>query len=275
MNDDKILKPEDYEEPSCPLCMSDGSVNPINTRRFIEKLDEYYGKNDYDGALRHLKYWLDEAVSGNDLRGQFSVYNEMMGYYRKTGQRNAALDAAEKALDLIGATGIYGTASTGTAYVNVATVYKTFNESDKALPWFEKARSVYESTLDGKDSRLGGLYNNMALSLSDLHQFDRAIEYYEKALSVMADALNGELEMAITYLNMANAREAELGLQGAEEYITEYLDRAWELLQTGSLTRNGYYAFVCDKCAPTFEYYGYFLYAAQLKETAGRIYERA
>ena len=114
MNDDKILKPEDYEEPSCPLCMSDGSVNPINTRRFIEKLDEYYGKNDYDGALRHLKYWLDEAVSGNDLRGQFSVYNEMMGYYRKTGQREKAMESAAKALELLEALGMEDTISAGT-----------------------------------------------------------------------------------------------------------------------------------------------------------------
>ncbi len=50
MDNVKILKPEDYEEPECLLCMDDKSVTPINTRRFIEKLDEYYGRNDYDGA---------------------------------------------------------------------------------------------------------------------------------------------------------------------------------------------------------------------------------
>ena len=36
--------------------------------------------------------------------------------------------------------------------------------------------------------------------------------------------------------------------------------------------RIGYYAFVCEKCTPTFEYYGYFLTAEALKETAEKIY---
>ena len=48
---------------------------------------------------------------------------------------------------------------------------------------------------------------------------------------------------------------------------------AKKLLDTPTLPQNGYHAFVCEKCAPTFEYYGYFLYANELKERAKRIYE--
>ena len=36
--------------------------------------------------------------------------------------------------------------------------------------------------------------------------------------------------------------------------------------------RIGYYAFVCEKCAPVFEYYGYFLTADRFRETAEKIY---
>ena len=39
--------------------------------------------------------------------------------------------------------------------------------------------------------------------------------------------------------------------------------------------RIGYFAFVCEKCAPTFDHYGYFLAAEALKETAERIYREA
>ena len=38
--------------------------------------------------------------------------------------------------------------------------------------------------------------------------------------------------------------------------------------------RDGNYAFVCEKCAPTFHYYGYFLWGAELEERARAIYER-
>jgi hypothetical protein len=37
--------------------------------------------------------------------------------------------------------------------------------------------------------------------------------------------------------------------------------------------RDGYYAFVCEKCASVFAYYGDFLYAEELEERAKRIYE--
>ena len=274
MPEDKTLKPEDYVEPQCVLCMDDHDVKPIDTRRFIEKLDSYYSKNNYAGAERHLKYWLSEAKSGNDLRGQFTVYNEMMGIYRKTGRFDEAKEASEKALALISSLGIENSAAAGTAYVNAATVYKTFGMSDKAMPLFEKAKAVYEKTLKENDARTGGLYNNMALSLADLHRYGEAIDYYKKAIEIMQKNENGELEAAISYLNMANAKEAQAGAEAAEEFISDCVEKAKELIDTPTLKRDGYYAFVCEKCAPTFEYYGYFLYANELKELSKKIYER-
>ena len=51
--------------------------------------------------------------------------------------------------------------------------------------------------------------------------------------------------------------------------------KAEKLLYTESLPRDGYYAFVCEKCAPVFAYYGYFLTEQELHRRAGEIYERA
>ena len=33
-------------------------------------------------------------------------------------------------------------------------------------------------------------------------------------------------------------------------------------------------AFVCEKCAPTFEYYGWFMTAKEIKRRSDEIYER-
>jgi tetratricopeptide (TPR) repeat protein len=199
----------------------------------------------------------------------------MMGLYRKTNRFEPAIDASERALSLISKLGIAGQAAAGTAYVNTATVYKTFDMSDAALPWFLKAKEIYEKGLNQNDGRLAGLYNNMALSLADLKRYDEALSYYGKALDIMTKKPDGELEAAITYLNMANAKEAQIGLEAAEDFISDCIERAKALIGTPSLPHNGYYAFVCEKCAPTFSYYGYFIYANELKETAKKIYERA
>ena len=88
----------------------------------------------------------------------------------------------------------------------------------------------------------------------------------------MSQNPNGALEVAITYLNMASAAEAELGLLDADAIIQEYLDKAEKLLEDHS-NRDGYYAFVCEKCASVFGYYGRFIYESELKDRARRIYE--
>ncbi len=244
----------------------------ISANRILDKLDEYLNKNDYVSAQRHLLYWLSEALSSQDDRIELLIRNELMGIYRKLGKESEALECASVALAKIEQMGIENQVGSATTYLNVATVYKAFGMAKKALPVFEKARKIYENSLSPDDSRLGGLYNNMALALVDERSFDKAYELYERAIKIMSARESGVLEMAITYLNIASAKEAELGLEMADIEIQKNLDTARSLLD-GYATRDGYYAFVCEKCASVFGYYGHFLYEDELKDRARRIYE--
>ena len=249
-------------------------IRPIPQRRVMDKLDEYMSRRDYPGVERHLLYWLEEARQGNDLRGELLVRGEMVGHYRKTGEREKAEESGREALRLVEALGLSDSVSGGTAYVNVATALNSFGEDEKALELFEKARACYEKH-GASAELLGGLYNNMGLTCAALGQYERAFELYDLALKTMEEAPRGELERAMTCLNMANAVEAEMGLEAGERRINDLLDRAAELLAHTEAPRDGYYAYVCDKCAPTFEYYGYFMEAAALKERAEAIYAGA
>ena len=74
---------------------------------------------------------------------------------------------------------------------------------------------------------------------------------------------------------MASAAEAQFGLEEAEGKITECLNKAMELLDISEYQNDGNYAFVCEKCASVFGYYGYFFYENELKERSRRIYERS
>ena len=272
-----MLEKEDYIEPSCPLCGQPGEempVRPVPQDRIEEKLREYEDRNDWPGVERHLKYWMSEALANRDARGQLMLNNELMGYYRKQGKREEALAHAEAALDLIRKLGMENTVTAGTTWVNAGTVREAFGDPVGGLAFFEMARANYEKNLPGNDSRLGGLYNNMALALSVCGRYDEAEEMFRKAIAVMAQQEYGELEQAITWLNMADAAEAALGAEAAEEKVEEYLDTAEELLDTEGLPRNGYYAFVCEKCAPVFGHYGYFATEAELMRRAKEIHDR-
>ena len=242
--------------------------------RILSRLDEYLNKNDYVSAEKHLVYWLGEAIGGCDPKTELLIYNELMGLYRKLGQKEKALSAVSSALAKIEALGIESQVGSATTFLNSATVYKAFGDPNSSLPLFLKAKTIYEAELSQADERLGGLYNNMALTLVDLERYTEAYELYEKAISIMSKSENGALEVAITHLNVASAKEAELGMIDAENAITELLDKAKTILDAAK-KRDGYYAFVCEKCASVFGYYGYFLYENDLKERARRIYEGA
>ena len=275
MQNNDWLRAEDYAEPRCLLCDEPHGAKPkaksVPLQRVLAKFDEYTSRDDPAGAERHMLYWLEEARLGGDLRGQFQIRNELMGLYRKTAQKDKAFASMESALALARELGIEEQTGGATAFLNAATVLCAFDEAERSLPLFEHARAVYEKNLPADDPRMGGLYNNMALTLTSLGRYGEADDLFRRALGVMAGAPNGALEQAITYLNMADAAYAQFGSE-ADGQINEYLETALGLLEDETLERNGYYAFVCEKCAPIFTYFGWSDYGNDLEERAERLY---
>ena len=68
------LEKEDYMEPECVLCGKPGEDEgkPVPADRIQRKLREYEDAADWNGAERHLKYWLAEAEMNRDRRGQLT-----------------------------------------------------------------------------------------------------------------------------------------------------------------------------------------------------------
>lgn len=246
----------------------------IPTDRVMKKLDEHLGRNDYVSAKRHLLYWLAEAEFLRDDNGILLINNELMGLFRKLGEREPALTHVQKALDQIRRMKIEENVGAATTYLNCATVYKAFGQAQEAISLFERAKGIYESNLSPQDERLGGLYNNMALALVDLKRFVEADEIFCKAIEVMQRNEGKEPEQAITYLNIATAAEVRFGLEDAKEVIAECAKEAIKFLEIGRNRTDGDYAFVCEKCAPVFGYYGYAEYEKALTQRCRRIYER-
>lgn len=265
------LEEKDYTEPRCPLSPPD-RISKIPMRRITEKLDEYLASKNNAAAERHLSYWLAEAEADGDVHGRLAVLNEQIGFYRKCGNKEKCMAAADEALNALDGMDLDGTVTAATTYINAATGYKAFGRAIDAVPLYRKAKDIYESLLDRKDTRIAALYNNMALALTDTGDGDGAMRLYEQALSILKAAGNSECDMAITYCNMA---DLVLSVSGSEDArISEYLDEAEKLLDSDRLEHNAYYAFVCEKCASAFGYHGYFLTERKLAARAKDFYER-
>ena len=274
-----MLKKEDYLEPDCPFDTSMWEKNEasgmIPMDRVMEREDELLSRNDYAGAEKVLRYWIDEAESLGDRRGIFLVENELMGLYRKLGRESDARASMEKALSLIPELGYEDSVSGATCYINAGTVLKAFDDPEGAMELFEKARPIYEEKVKSSDWRLGGMYNNLGLVYFDLDRYDEALEVYGKALEVVRNIPGQQPEAAITMLNIADVYVFKYGFADGELKIRGAIEQAWEYLDAPGLERNGNYAFVCEKCAPIFEYYGYIEYADECRRRAREVYERS
>lgn len=280
MDRNNKLEAADYLEPECVLKEKPlgygRKIERIPQQRVAYKLDELMARKDFSAAERLLKYWLGEAEKNDDEQGVFMLLNELMGYYRKTGRKYEAYEAAERALDMAGPLGYDSSVSGATCYVNAATVYTAFNEFERSIELFEKARVIYEANRTNNEYKLAGLYNNMAIALTGAGKYLSAVEMYEKALDAAGNVENAELEQAMTYLNLLDCLISEKGAGiEIEQQAAEYLEKAREMLDTETLIRDSYYSYVCDKCVSVYDHFGWFAYAKELRERIRAIDEGA
>ena len=268
-----MIDKEDLKYDMQPCCDIENKKakggSGIDVRRIIEKLDSCFDKNDLPAAGRLLEYWQGEAALIGDKRGELSMLSEMIGYYRKTMEREKALHAVTKAISLIDELRNEKTVSAATVYLNAATTLKAFGKAHEAMPLYEKAYNIYKEELTENDPRLGGFYNNVGLALADICENEKAEKAYKAAISVMLKKENGGAEAAITYVNLAHLYEK----QERREDIGHALDEAERLLLESGLMHNGYYAFVLSKCAPSLRYFGRTEAADKMEGLVKEIYE--
>lgn len=267
----------DYMEPSCALCEGEEFYYPkqdapkgyIPIKSVLAKLDSAEWKNDMAEAERLVEYWEQEGLALGDERGLLTIYSEQMGLYRKLLKADKGLRSVENGLRLVEKLGLSETTSGATIMLNAATTMKAFGKAKEAIPLYEKVKKIYDETLPEDDGKRAGFYNNAALCYADVGEYDRAEDYYRKALEVLAKSEGNENEIAITYVNLAHLTE---NFDDREEDAYAFMEKALEALR-GQKNQNGAYAGTCEKCAPSFGYFGYFLAEEELKKRAKEIYE--
>ncbi|MCI8454558.1 MAG: tetratricopeptide repeat protein [Lachnospiraceae bacterium] len=269
------LEKEDWQEPGCCFRMAAASKEvedggeATQIREVIQGLDALLAKDQVTEASAYLEKWLLYFEARKDWASQITVYNEMMGLYRNTREREKGLTAVERGLARAREHGLSETVSGGTTFVNAATTMKAFGRVREAMPYYEQAFRAYGKKLSPEDYRFGGLFNNMALAFEELGEYKKAETYFKKAMEIMEGLYPGSiLEIAVTWVNLAVLYEK---WDRAEE-CDGCLLRALEGFHDTKVPLDAYYAFNCRKCADTFGHFGYFRVKKELSEAADRIY---
>ena len=268
----------EHLDPICPFDASAYTGTPdaeptgqrLDVPGLIRQLDALYNSGREREAGAFLEARRAKAAALGDWRAELSLLSEMMGHYRRDKNEEKGLAAVADGLRLIREHRMGTTVSGATVMLNAATTLKCFGRAGESLPYFEHAARIYSENLDPSDYRFGGLYNNMALSYADVGDFRRAEQYFTLALRVIARCPAPDNELAVTWCNLAELYDR---MDPEDPRCADCMEKAWEHLNAPGLARDGYHAFTISKCAPSFDYFGFFLYAKELKERAARIYE--
>ena len=267
----------DYQEPICPFDASAYTGTPdaepcpqaVDVPRLIARIDALCNQGREEDARDLLEGALETARQGGDWRSELTVLSELLGQYRRTGEKGKGLRTVSEALELTRVHHMGRTVSGATVLLNAATTLKAFGHAEDSLPLFTHVARVYADNLDPGDYRFAGLYNNMALSYDETGDVPNAERCFKLALAILERIGGQENDSAVTWCNLAEMygrRDLE------DERIGDCLEKAWECLNAPGLKRDGYHAFTVSKCAPTFDYFGYFLYANELRKRSEEIH---
>ena len=235
----------------------------MDARRVVMALDKLNIEGREDEGARLLEKWRDEAKCEHDEKSELTIVSEMLGQYRRTGEKEKGLLACRDAVDMVYAMSYESTATGATILVNAATTLKAFGKTDESFNLFKKCEKVYEKTLTPDDYRFSALYNNMALTYADLGDFGGASEYFFKALESLEKIDNSDCDRACTWCNLAELYD---NFSEDEEKINEFMENAFSCLTEKNTKKDSYLAYTIDRCLPTFDYFGFFLYSRKLRE---------
>lgn len=237
-------------------------MEKIEILEFINQLDTYNKRQEYTKAQEHLEEGLRRASLLGDEGAMLTILSEMMGFYRIHNNPQDGLKATYQGLSMLEKHPLGDAESMATIFCNGATTLKAFGKAKEAMPYYESALKLYEGALLKTDKKFAALLNNMALAYTDLGEPEEALKQCENALEILRIHKDGQPEMAITYLNMADIY-LNMG-ENKEDTIEKLVKMAYNCLQEYKGNDFAYFAFVCQKCAPSFGYHGFFLYKADV-----------
>ncbi|MBO4573103.1 MAG: tetratricopeptide repeat protein [Clostridia bacterium] len=259
---------EEYTN-DCKNCSKE-PAGRINVSRFISALDECFSKNDLAMAGKLIDVWAEEAKALDDERGLLSVYNEGLGYYRRTGDEEKAMATVEAVDELIKSVGIADKVSGATIYVNLATTLKAFGRVERALKYYSLAENVYLANDMQSSFEYSALLNNRASAFGDLKKYDDAELNLLIATEILKEDGTHDAEVAVGLINLAHCVYDRN--ENDTDRVEKLLDEAWDYLNSSRCPRDAGYAFIISKCAPSLRYFNRVDEAEALEAVAAVIY---
>jgi tetratricopeptide (TPR) repeat protein len=246
----------------------------IDVERFLKKLDTYFNSNDLTGAGEYLRFWENEARVVSDDRALLTILNEFLGLCRRVNDKEKAILTIDESTKLIDKLKLNNSISAATILINAATTSSHFGKINEGLILYDKAKKCYIENNMTNTFEYATLLNNSAGALNNLKKYDEAEKNYKEAIEILKKLEGREAEIGLSYVMLAHITfdRSQNPDDAVYEKVESLLDESIKYLTSKNIKRDGNFAFILDKCAPSFEYFKRNGQAKAMKELSNEIY---
>lgn len=195
----------------------------MEVQNILKHLEALFARQDIDAVEPFLTDELDSAYARKDYGCCITIMNELIGFFRDTGQYEKSLKYGGDVLKLMKQLGYEGTIPYATTLLNVANALRAAGHHNEALRFYQSIFPIYEKNLSGDDELIASLYNNLSLLYQEMNDFEQAVDCLNKAYRIIVKGKD-EIKIATTHTNLA-ASLLKLGqTQEAVEHLHTALD---------------------------------------------------
>ena len=209
----------------------------LDMQKILEQVDRYFEENKGEEAENLMQQAAAQAVQEGDHSGLLQLLNELLGYYRETGQEENALTMAGQAIAQAERMGLQGTIPYATTLLNVASAYRVFGRLEESMGYYLQVQTLYHELLEPDSMFMAGLKNNMALLYQEMGDFAQAKRSLQEALSIV-ERKDAAYETGVSCANLASTC---IQLEELEE-ARGYALRSMEVFRRANVMDNHYAA---------------------------------
>lgn len=199
----------------------------LDMERILARVDAFFEANQGEEAERLMLESAALAVREQDDEGLLQLLNELIGYYRETGQKENVYRMAANAIAQAEKMGLAGTIPYATTLLNTATAYRVCGRLQEAEEYYLQVQEIYREQLEPDHMLAAGLKNNIALLYQEKGDFAGAKKSLEEALAI-AEKNGAAYETAVTCANLAGTC-MQLGEASA---AYEYANRSAQIFRS-------------------------------------------
>ena len=201
----------------------------MDINQITEELDVLFAQEKISEIPQFLESHIAQAVKEGAQDVLLTLYNEIIGFYRETGQYALSIENCHKAVKLMNEMGIQDTIPYATTLLNIANAHRAAGLLQESLELYNRVRPIYVALLSEDDMYFANFYNNLSLLYQEMADFASAKDQLVNALAIVSHKPDKQFEAAVTQANLANTC-IELGQDDEARARAEEAIRSFEEL---------------------------------------------